>query len=211
MRKVMKDDLPHIEGFKFIYPVLAQVSVSPFSKSETRFVKVININLKDYGSGIRKDKPMILVDSPGSEDTESKEVDLSNGLGIMNAISRARSVLPVIVINYQDMGGRRQQLKRQITYYSRMFTNIEASIEKTVYAFTHVPDQVENKEFRGIIQDIYNHRNETEKLDQNFEYVLSDMSEKAENNELIIVRPLDGTPKKVLTILETKESIEDPD
>ncbi len=58
--------------------------MSPFSKSETRYVTPIRINLKDLG--YHENEEIMLVDTPGAEDTESKEVDIANGFGIIKAI-----------------------------------------------------------------------------------------------------------------------------
>jgi hypothetical protein len=47
---------------------------------------------------------VILVDTPGSEDTESHEVDLANGYGILKAIEGAKAVIPIIVLSYMNVG-----------------------------------------------------------------------------------------------------------
>ena len=83
MRRILVNNVPHIEPYKYIYPELDVVKTSCNSKSETRYVKVININLKDYPTDFKRDKPIVMVDSPGSEDTESVEVEISNCLGII--------------------------------------------------------------------------------------------------------------------------------
>ncbi len=72
------------------------MKVSPFSKSETRFVNPIPIYLKHLGEE-ESEEQVIILDTPGSEDTESNEVDLSNGLGILKAIHGTKSVIPVIL------------------------------------------------------------------------------------------------------------------
>ena len=58
--------------------------MSPFAKSETRYVTPIRINLE--GLGYHKIEEILLVDTPGSGDTVSKEVDIANGFGIIKAI-----------------------------------------------------------------------------------------------------------------------------
>ena len=76
--------LPHIESEKVENPDLLKVKTSPFSKSETRFVTPITLNLKTLG--YIDNEFVTLVDTPGSEDTESPEIDMSNSLGIIKAI-----------------------------------------------------------------------------------------------------------------------------
>jgi hypothetical protein len=69
-------DLPHIQAVRMINQDLSKVVLSPYSKSETRYVTPIRINLRDLG--YKEDKMVMLVDSPGSQDTESSEVDIAN-------------------------------------------------------------------------------------------------------------------------------------
>jgi hypothetical protein len=51
-----------------------------------------------------------LVDTPGSGDTESYEVDISNGLGILEAVRLANSVRILILISYKNFGARSENL-----------------------------------------------------------------------------------------------------
>ena len=113
---------------------LYRVKLSPHAKSETRYITPIEINLKQLGYG--SSKKVILVDSPGSEDTESKEVDISNGFGVINAISQSKSVIPVILISYMKIGPRLEGLKAIITYYSKMIQGGVEIMKKIVFFFT---------------------------------------------------------------------------
>jgi hypothetical protein len=81
MREIYIDGLRHIEGSN---EHVALPKNSPFSKSETRFVKAIEIQPSKLGLPTSDD--IILVDTPGSEDNKSPEIDLSNNLGIVKAI-----------------------------------------------------------------------------------------------------------------------------
>jgi|LauGreDrversion4_2_1035121.scaffolds.fasta_scaffold147933_2 hypothetical protein len=104
--------LPHIESEKVENLDLLKVKTSPFSKSETRFVTPITINLKALG--YIDNEFVTLVDTPGSEDTESPEIDMSNSLGIIKAIFQAKTVRPVIIFSYKNFGGRYEKLKALI-------------------------------------------------------------------------------------------------
>lgn len=83
-RKPVKG-LDHIQPTQIFNKDLLKVRNSPYSKSETRYIATIRIDMKSLG--YHRSEEIILVDSPGSEDTESSEVDLSNGLSIIKAIS----------------------------------------------------------------------------------------------------------------------------
>lgn len=84
MVKKLVNGLPHIDFTHVKNQHLLTVKLSPFSKSETRLVNPIPVKLSDHG--VASSKHIIILDTPGSEDTASHEVDLSNGLGIIHAI-----------------------------------------------------------------------------------------------------------------------------
>jgi hypothetical protein len=77
---------------------LLKVKISNATRSETRYITPIKIELDEIGSD--KKKNIILVDSPGAEDTESYEVDIANMLGIIKAIYHAKTVRPIILVSY---------------------------------------------------------------------------------------------------------------
>ena len=104
MKMTMINDLKHIEAEYIINKALRKVKLSPKAKSETRFITPILINLLHLGHP--NEEFVTLVDSPGSEDTESKEVDISNGIGVINALSQAKSVKPIILISWYKIGPR---------------------------------------------------------------------------------------------------------
>ena len=55
---------------------LKKVGVSPFARSETRYIRPITINKKEIGGDF--DEKVILVDTPGLFDLGSAEIDVSN-------------------------------------------------------------------------------------------------------------------------------------
>ncbi|CAF3259094.1 unnamed protein product, partial [Rotaria sp. Silwood2] len=64
------------------------------------------INLEDINGSSKES--VILCDSPGFEDTSGPEIDIANGLGIINVIKECASVKPVVVISYKSIGDRLQ-------------------------------------------------------------------------------------------------------
>jgi ribosome biogenesis GTPase A len=116
MKKVRLDGIPHIRPESFSgRSDLVEVGVSPFAKSETRFVRAIKISMDDKSD-------IIVVDAPGVPDTESAEVDVANSVSIMKALSLANSIRPVFVFSGRNLGGRCEKLKEQIIFYSSMFS-----------------------------------------------------------------------------------------
>jgi hypothetical protein len=80
-----------------------------------------------------------LVDTPGSQDTESYEVDISNCLGILKAVRRTKGVRIVILFSYLKLGARGEEIKKLISFYAGMFKNLNNNLPAFSFFFTHVP------------------------------------------------------------------------
>ena len=137
MRKIFFNGLPHIEAAEFLNKDLEGVRLSPFAKSETRYVKPIELNLSHISQEFIG-KKITLVDSPGSEDTESQEIDLANGFGIVKAIEGAKSVVPIVVLSYKNIGTRSQVLKQTINFIGKMLRSVN-NISKFNFVINHMP------------------------------------------------------------------------
>jgi predicted GTPase len=81
------------------------ITASPESKSETRYLSAVKVNINQDGDSI------FLCDTPGFEDTNGAEVDIANGIGIIRGISKCSSVRPVILLSKTCQGDRLQGLK----------------------------------------------------------------------------------------------------
>jgi hypothetical protein len=73
MIETSQNDLKHIAFGRVVNQDLLNVKVSPYSRSETRYIRPIKINV---GNSIQE--VMTLVDSPGLFDLKNAEVDVSN-------------------------------------------------------------------------------------------------------------------------------------
>ena len=73
MIETQQNDLKHIAFGKVSNQDLINVKVSPYSRSETRYIRPIKINV---GSSFQE--TITLVDSPGLFDLKNAEVDVSN-------------------------------------------------------------------------------------------------------------------------------------
>jgi hypothetical protein len=56
-----------------------------------------------------KKMTLTICDSPGFGDTSGVEVDIANGVGMINALYGARSVLMVVIIPYDSLTGNRME------------------------------------------------------------------------------------------------------
>lgn len=117
-------------------------------------------------------KKVIIVDTPGCEDTESQEVNLSNSFGINEAIKNAKSVVPIILFSHKNFGARLDKIKANIKYYSQMIKNVRKNIEMFNFFFTHMPEhqdlQSSMNEIVAKLKDGNTHLNDQELNDPIF-------------------------------------------
>jgi ribosome biogenesis GTPase A len=142
--------LDHIAFADVINSDLKLVKVSPFARSETRFIRPIKIDKKQLGDLFSEE--VILVDSPGLFETKRAEVDVSNQLGIIKGISKAESVQPVILFSYLKLGSRCENIKEVIDFYSKIVSDTDY-VHNFNFFFSHVPDEITYKNISAFIKD----------------------------------------------------------
>lgn len=67
------------------------------------------------------------------------EVDIANGVGIMNAIKQAKEVVPVIFISYKS-GDRAEGIKELAQRMVNMVKNLEQHQESLFFIYTKFPE-----------------------------------------------------------------------
>jgi hypothetical protein len=77
---------------------LKDVTISPTAESETRYVTAVLILFKDIS--INKAGWIYVVDTPGFEDTGGAEIDISNGIGSVEALKGCKNGRTVILFSY---------------------------------------------------------------------------------------------------------------
>ena len=75
------------------------VKVSALAKSETRYITAVPLDYALLGHKHHQLESIVLCDTPGFGDTAGPEVDIANGIGIINAIKGSKSVRPVILVS----------------------------------------------------------------------------------------------------------------
>ena len=81
---------------------------SPEAKSCTRYINAVAVPDKMYPKGTPKnEKTLIICDSPGFGDNAGVEVDIANGVGMINALHGANSVRVVVILPYHSLLGDR--------------------------------------------------------------------------------------------------------
>eukprot|EP01083_Nonionella_stella_P315899 1142505_1 len=110
------------DHFEVIDPGKASESIKTtyaVSESVTKYISAVSINLKDcgvdsYGTEVKTD--VMLCDTPGFLDAGGAEIDVSNGLGIVNAVRRAKSLRLIIVIDWLAVTGARMAALKKLAY-----------------------------------------------------------------------------------------------
>ncbi len=134
MKKIQVDNgLDHITYVKVNNNDLNDVLTSPQACSETKFIKQIQTEFDSYGDKIQ----LTLVDTPGLYDTEGAEVEISNQIGIREAMMQAKFVKPVLIFSFKKFGDRGEDLKEVLKCYASMFRDIDLISYANVF-FTHI-------------------------------------------------------------------------
>ena len=107
--------------------ILEKVETSAKAVSCTQFIKAINIDVDGNN--------LLLVDSPGLEDTRGVELDLANIYGIVKAAHVCESITPLILLSEKAMGERMAGLKRISKNLASMFNNVDNHLSSFVFMF----------------------------------------------------------------------------
>jgi SecA DEAD-like domain len=131
----------HYKPVQFPVENLKEFEVDPGGRSITKTICATRTQLSD-GTEV------VLVDTPGFSDTEGAEYDIANGLGLIRALQRAKSVRPVLVFNSQLFGDRFRSLTETVDTVNRMMGGAEANVDFT--KFRYLFTRCEGREVRLI-------------------------------------------------------------
>ena len=155
------------------------VTSSPRNKSETRYIAAVTIPLKEiYGPS--KTGDILLCDAPGFADTAGPEVNIANGVGVIEALKGCTSVKLLALSSYLSLGDRGQGIRELAQILVSMVKGIEDRLDAIFYAFTKYP---EDKDVCAILTDIKISKVNTDPhlgSDNAFVAVLDDMIEKTQ-------------------------------
>ena len=184
---------------------LCSVITSSKAESETRYINPISVNLKDIGGN--DDKTLIICDSPGFGDTAGHEVDIANGIGIIEAIKETKSIIPVFVMSYKRIGDNGEGIRELAHFLVNMVSNIKDYSTSFCFLFTKFPPQVNiNAELLNIKKAIKT--NPEDSKDESFNLIIDEMIDKTENEKPF--DPLNEKPIKLMNKLIRSERIQNP-
>ncbi|KAL4508491.1 hypothetical protein ABPG72_003795 [Tetrahymena utriculariae] len=183
---------------------LKKVKIGFRHKSETRYITPIYVNKRDIG--INQDGSCILCDSAGFEDSNGAEVDISNGIGIVEAVKNCKSVRPVILVSSVSVGEKGQGIKELANILVGLVNNIQDYLSSFSYVFTKYPADLD---IHASLISIRESLNQDESSNVDFISLFDDMIEQTECNNLKI-DPLKDKPSKIMKQLLKQKPINNP-
>jgi energy-coupling factor transporter ATP-binding protein EcfA2 len=185
---------------------LYDVAISSRDESETRYIHAVPVNFSIFAKHDKR--TTILCDTPGFGDTAGAEVGIANAIGVLEAIKGCKSVKPVILINYLDVGGRGEGIKKLAHLLVRMIKNIEDYLSCFNYIFTKWPN-VDIHTRLSNIKETSIDINQEESDDKSFVSLFVDILEKTENGAKSL-DPINHKPIEFLKKFKEGASIHNP-
>ena len=124
-----------------------------------------------------------MCDTPGFEDTNGPEVDISNGIGIKKAINQCKSVRPVVLISGKSIGDSGGPLKELAHIIVGMIKDCIASLN---YIFTKF-EAHEKSGMIALLEQIRKTLTLEDKLDTSFVKFFTDLCHISKQNYLCLI------------------------
>jgi hypothetical protein len=109
------------------------------------------------------------------------------------------SIRPFIVFSYKRLGARGEGFKEILNFYAQMIVD-SRKINYFNFFFSHVDKNVKIENLKAKIIDILEQLNPKEKLNDRLVKFLEVIIERAEDNKIFIIDPLNN--KQILKILK---------
>jgi GTP-binding protein EngB required for normal cell division len=205
MQRTIVSGIRHIASDGSL-PELDSFVATPFSRSETRSINAIEIELSHVGA--QSKGVMVLCDSPGFGDTDGAEIDIANGIGIVKAVQQCKSVKPVILISQQSIGDRSEGITKLSHTLVMFISSIEKYLNTFSYIFTKF-DKDDQEVINARLDNQLNHLGDSERTNAAFVALLRNMVEKTKERAYVLDL-LEDSPADLLDQLVATPAISDP-
>lgn len=195
----------NMKGLNYIMPV--DVKNLALKKSETSYMTLARINLKDMGGF--SNESIILCDNSGFENVNRPEVDIANAIGSMNAIQGCKSVKPVVLVTYESIGNQLSSLRDLTHTLVRMIPGIKDYFRTFSYIFTEFPSNERNNVYTLLV-NLKETISKTKKVDNDFMNFFADILQKTEK-KVVVLNPIEDDPLEILEDLTQSAVINHPD
>ena len=122
---------------------------------------------------------MYLCDTPGFEDTAGAEVDISNTLGLIEAIQKCKNVRPVVVLSFDGIGSRLEGIIDLAQLLDRLCMNVRDILDSITFIYTKWPEDVSVTKKLEIAS-------QRDELDEKIKDIILNMIEKSKRDPNII-------------------------
>ncbi|CAF1152637.1 unnamed protein product [Rotaria sp. Silwood1] len=164
-------------------------------KFETRHIAPITIQLKEI-FGHYETGEIILCNAPDFSNSEIPEVDIVNGVAVIEALKECRSIKILALSSYDSLVDRERGILKLIRTLIDMVDGIEHRLDSICYGFTKCPVMTDINallvDFKSSIMDAFS------ESDSVLMTVLLDMIEKTVNGAALKIDPIDGDPKELI-------------
>ncbi|CAF5039016.1 unnamed protein product, partial [Rotaria sp. Silwood1] len=164
-------------------------------KYETRHIAPITIQLKEI-FGHYETGEIILCNAPDFSNSEIPEVDIVNGVAVIEALKECRSIKILALSSYDSLVDRERGILKLIRTLIDMVDGIEHRLDSICYGFTKCPVMTDINallvDFKSSIMDAFS------ESDSVLMTVLLDMIEKTVNGAALKIDPIDGDPKELI-------------
>eukprot|EP01084_Bolivina_argentea_P258927 436713_1 len=208
--KFKETDTRHLKPI-ITNPNCARIEITErITESDTKFITAIPVNLNECGVDSWDDDSktdIMLCDTPGFFDTDGAEMDVANGLGIINAVKKAKSVRILVTIDWRaGIGNKMQSLKTLAYTLARILPTFKKYKKSIGFILTKVPPKERNqKQIKAIITRAL--QENTDKHDSTF----IDFLVMLKKSESIILDPLESDRTDIMQkLFEDKEWISSP-
>ena len=193
------DDAIHIAPENIHNEDLAQVTSSPFLRSETRGLIAVRVQCAPFANGPVSD--YVLADSPGFGDTDGPEREIAAGVSVINGIARSETVRILVIIPFGD-GDRMAVLSTIAHSLSLMLNDFKSQLPSVTYAFTRTSGMYfPQTEIPALLRRAHADLLTAVQKDEALKLMLEDLLEKM-NASLHCINPLqDATQPLTSTII----------
>ena len=183
------DGFFHLQPIGYADPAVARFKTSCGRDAMTSSLQATSVTVDG--------KELIICDIPGFGASQDVEEDIANGLGIVRAIHRAKTVRPVLVLSREGMGDRFTAFSETLSSVTRLIGNSESvDLKPFNYVFTKYEKRHRTCMCRQFILIRKRPRAEEEGKTM-FKSFVDDIIQKT-TPEAKIVLPMEGSPQELL-------------
>ena len=156
-----------------------------------------------------RDRDLWICDTAGFGDNRNIEIDISNGIGMMDAVQSCKSARFLILMAKDSLTANRSTMVKEIgKIVKKMFYNFEENMDKVLCLFNGFKEEGEITDFQKKLTNPENNKLLEKGHDTNLEaFIRLLMDNSTEENNYLF--PLSGDYKKILKAIIKLDKLQD--